>query len=164
MPYTVLRDGSRIAVPLWALKVDDLILAVDDRFYSVAAFPELRQHFPQLPSPVLSPPSLPDFLRDLGTVLFIGAGICFAAEVIASLFAPQRNDLPLTRSMRNYIRERDGEICLYCEVSAPDGHVDHRVSRSNGGSNDFDNLAWACAPCNWSKGAMNDGDFISLFN
>lgn len=63
-----------------------------------------------------------------------------------------------------YIRERDEEVCLYCEVYAPNGHVDHRTSRANGGSNDFDNLAWACAPCNWSKGAMNDTDFMSLFN
>jgi 5-methylcytosine-specific restriction endonuclease McrA len=99
----------------------------------------------------------------LGAVLVIGAGVCLAAAV-ASLLGPQYNDEPLTRGTRKFIRERDGETCFYCWVYAPNGHVDHRISRARGGSNDPDNLAWACAPCNWSKGTMSDTEFLSLFD
>ena len=47
-------------------------------------------------------------------------------------------------------------------VGSIKGHVDHRISRANGGSNDYANLTWACAPCNWSKGVMNDTEFLDL--
>jgi hypothetical protein len=111
----------------------------------------------------MAPPPVSDILRDLGTILLVGVGIYVAIGVVAALLAPQRNNEPLTKSDRNYIRARDGEICLYCRIYAPGGHVDHRVSRANGGSNDYDNLAWACVSCNCSKGALNDSEFMALF-
>lgn len=160
MTYTVFRNNSRFEVPLWELRADDFVLAADQRFYPLASFPELRWLFPQ-PPPL---PTLSDILVGLGTVLVIGAGVCLVAAAAASLFVPERNDEPLTRSMRKYIRERDNETCVYCWVWAPGGHVDHRISRARGGGNDPDNLAWACAPCNCSKGAMSDTEFLSLFD
>lgn len=33
---------------------------------------------------------------------------------------------------------------------------DHRIARSNGGSDSLDNLDTMCGPCNWRKGARND--------
>ena len=162
MIYTVLRNNCRFNVPSWELQPSDLVLGEDQFFYSLDSFPELRGLFHQ-PSPTPQLPTLSDALLDLGIVLVIGAGICIVVAAVASLFAPQYNDEPLTKSMRKYIRERDNETCAYCWIHAPNGHVDHRISRACGGSNDPDNLAWACAPCNWSKGTRCDTEFLSLF-
>ena len=96
----------------------------------------------------------------LGVILIGGVGVI--AEVLNELFGSVRNDEPLTVAMRTYVRERDGEICFYCKDYAPDGHVDHRTSRANGGGNEPRNLTWACVFCNCSKGSLNDTEFIRL--
>lgn len=101
-------------------------------------------------------------LLGFGLGIVLGGAVLGIAEILDELFSPVRNDEPLTASMKRYIRERDGEICLYCEDYAPDGHVDHRVSRDNGGGNEPENLTWACAFCNRSKGAKNDTDYFRL--
>lgn len=163
MTYTVSKNNYILALSLWKLQANDLILATDQRFYPITNFPELRPYFPQLFPPLPTPLTVPDILRGLSTVFVIGVGIYFLTVVAAALLATQRNDEPLTQKDRKYIRARDGDICFYCWSYAPSGHVDHRVSRANGGSNDYGNLAWACAPCNWSKGAMNDTAFLDLF-
>jgi hypothetical protein len=161
--YTVLRNNCRVVVSWWELQPSDLVLAADQFFYPLASFPELSELFPQSSSPTQTP-TLSDILVGLGTVLVVGVGVCLAVGAVASLFGPQYNDEPLTRSMKRYIRERDKETCVYCWIHAPNGHVDHRISRARGGSNDPENLAWACAPCNCSKGAMSDTEFLSLFD
>jgi 5-methylcytosine-specific restriction endonuclease McrA len=66
---------------------------------------------------------------------------------------------PLETWKKNLVRERDGEICHYCGCYHPYGHVDHKTSRANGGSNLFRNLVWACSSCNCSKGRMNAPQF-----
>jgi hypothetical protein len=158
----VLRNGSRRDVALWELQASDLVLATDQRFHPIVDFPDLRQYFPQLAPPLIGQLTVSDILLGIGTIFIVGAGVCLLSAAAIALFTPERNDVPLTRKDRAYIRERDGEFCFYCETHAPGGHVDHRVSRANGGGNDYDNLAWACAPCNWSKGAMNDTEFLTL--
>lgn len=53
--------------------------------------------------------------------------------------------------LRVQVFERDGYACVYCG----DGgilHCDHVVPVARGGSNEIENLATACAPCNLSKG------------
>jgi hypothetical protein len=159
MTYTVLRDGAWLTLQQWELSATDLVQAMDQEFYPVTAFPELRPLFLQQPAP--SPFS--DLLRDLGTIFLVGFGIYVAVGALAALLGPQYNDQPLTKSDRNYIRVRDNEVCFYCGIYAPGGHVDHRTSRANGGSNDYNNLAWACVSCNCSKGALNDTEFMALF-
>ena len=161
--YTVLRNNCRFDVPWWELQSSDLVLATDQFYYPLASFPELRELFPQSSLPPQTP-TLSDILVGLGTVLVVGAGVCLALGAVASLFGPQYNDEPLTRSVKKYIRERDNETCIYCWIHAPNGHVDHRISRARGGGNDPDNLTWACAPCNWSKGTRSDAEFLSLFD
>lgn len=163
MTYTVLRNNYLMFVQPWGLTATDLVQATDQKFYPVANFPELRPLFPELSLPILTTPSFSDVLRDLGSVFLIGASIFVALGTIAALFVSQYNDESLTKRDRNYIRARDGEICFYCTTYAPDGHVDHRVSRANGGSNDYDNLTWSCAPCNLSKGSLNDNEFMAFF-
>jgi hypothetical protein len=163
MTYTVLRINNLLVVQQWELKATDLVQATDQRFYPVTAFPELMPLFPQLTPPPVATPTFSDILCDLGKIFLVGVGIYVVIGAVAALLTPQRNDEPLTQKDRKYIRGRDSEICFYCTAYAPSGHVDHRISRANGGGNDYGNLAWACAPCNWSKGAMNDTDFMALF-
>ena len=71
-----------------------------------------------------------------------------------------RNDEPLSSDTRALVRERDTEICTYCGRHDPKGHVDHRVSRVNGGSNRLHNLSWACRSCNWKKGPRNARQYM----
>jgi hypothetical protein len=162
MTYTVFRNSVWLNVPFWQLTASDLVLATDQRLHPVVDFPELRPLFPQLEAPPIALPNLSDILSGLGKVFLVGLTICTVVEAIISLLGPQRNDEPLTRSDRKYIRWRDNEICFYCNVYAPNGHVDHCISRANGGSNDYDNLAWSCVSCNCSKGAMDDTEFMFL--
>jgi 5-methylcytosine-specific restriction endonuclease McrA len=53
--------------------------------------------------------------------------------------------------VRTIVFARDEYTCVYCG-SEERLHVDHRIPVSRGGSNGFDNLVTACAPCNQSKG------------
>lgn len=62
---------------------------------------------------------------------------------------------------RREVFERDGWRCVYCTspVTLDTGHVDHVNPRSRGGSDELENLAAACAPCNLSKGARTPSEW-----
>lgn len=126
--------------------------------------------------PYLPPKSLAEILEDVigaavgvGIVLVIGAA---AAQLIDSAFGTtkparvykrrQPNYEPLEDWKKQFVRVRDGEICGYCGVHDPGGHVDHKTSRANGGSNLLRNLVWSCVYCNCSKGPMNAPAFRRL--
>lgn len=104
-----------------------------------------------------------------GTVIVIGAG---AINLLESIFGEAQpankrkrrapNYEPLETWKKEFVRQRDDEICTYCGCCAPRGHVDHKTSRANGGSNLLRNLAWACGHCNCSKGRMNAPLFRKL--
>jgi len=73
-----------------------------------------------------------------------------------------RADTTTARSwkrLRDLVKNRDGLICQHCGEFAPDGHVDHMVALFNGGTDAIDNLVWACALCNQSKGIKDNGDW-----
>lgn len=57
---------------------------------------------------------------------------------------------------RRFVRERAAQCCEYCLVpelfSFIGYEIDHIISLKHGGSNDAENLAWACAICNYNKG------------
>jgi hypothetical protein len=59
------------------------------------------------------------------------------------------------KRIRQIVRRRDGAVCQYCGSKAPDGHVDHIIPLSRGGTDSVDNLLWSCAFCNISKGAKS---------
>lgn len=63
--------------------------------------------------------------------------------------------------LREIVRQRDNERCYYCGIVAKDGHVDHMVPKSRGGSNGLSNLVWACASCNLSKGRLTAEEFAT---
>ena len=80
----------------------------------------------------------------------------------------------LHQSIRNMVRLRAGDRCEYCrkpEAYSPHPpHVDHIIPLKHNGTDDLDNLAWACFQCNVCKGtdfASIDGDadeITRLFN
>ncbi len=51
------------------------------------------------------------------------------------------------------IYDREGGHCFHCgdPISAYDFHVDHLIPIAAGGSDEMDNLAASCAPCNLAK-------------
>jgi flavoprotein len=156
MDYIILRNNAQFSASLWNLRINDSVLGTDGYFHPVYSYPQLAVHFPK-PQPTVS-----DIVNVFATSVLICVGIATVAGVVEMLLTPTYNRKSLAQSTKNYIRERDGEICFYCDGYAPKGHIDHRISRYNGGSNEFHNLTWACASCNCSKGALNDDEFISL--
>jgi hypothetical protein len=68
------------------------------------------------------------------------------------------NGEPVSKSKRFDIMQRDAFRCQLCGKSQNDGvklHVDHKVPRVNGGSNDDDNLWTLCHICNLGKSDKN---------
>ena len=54
--------------------------------------------------------------------------------------------------LRKQVKRRDGMVCRYCGKFTPDGHVDHIIPLSKGGTDAIDNLCWSCRECNLRKG------------
>jgi hypothetical protein len=59
------------------------------------------------------------------------------------------------RAARRTVEAREGGRCWYCgcDVSGSEGRVDHVIPWARGGRTTLANAAWACEPCNASKGA-----------
>jgi hypothetical protein len=61
--------------------------------------------------------------------------------------------------LRRIVKRRDHATCRYCGSKDADGHVDHVIPLSRGGSDSLDNLVWACSTCNLRKGSKTAGEF-----
>lgn len=65
--------------------------------------------------------------------------------------------------VRRAVIERAGRACEYCRIHESDTlmgcHVDHVISEKHGGLTVVENLAYACAFCNRSKGS-DVGSFV----
>jgi hypothetical protein len=137
-------------------------------------------HFPPQPQFVVYQPgkNFGDFLRDcveflapIAGVAAVGYGACTIASAVADSFSspPPRirsrpiNFAPMEAWKPDYVSVRDGWQCAYCgrRVNRSTRHIDHRISRVNGGTNHLNNLSLACAPCNLSKGPLNARQFQS---
>jgi 5-methylcytosine-specific restriction endonuclease McrA len=60
------------------------------------------------------------------------------------------------------VRERAGNRCEYCKLHQENSplaplHVEHVIPKFHGGSDDLDNLAFACIDCNLHKGTNLTG-------
>ena len=76
---------------------------------------------------------------------------------------------------REFVRQRAGSRCEYCHLpdfalALEDFHVEHAVARQHRGTDDPENLAWACIYCNLYKGPNltsidpDTGELTRLFN
>lgn len=75
---------------------------------------------------------------------------------------------------RDLVRQRAGQRCEYCLLpeafDALPFHIDHIIAQVHGGTNEVNNLCWACTQCNLHKGtnlASIDPDTkarVNLFN
>jgi hypothetical protein len=163
--YTISRNGCYYLAELQEINETDFVLAIDGNFLSATDFPEIRSQFDMLRER--------DDANSWKSLFTIAALTFFGYVIIDTLNTPptkcQRrrlryNDEPLPAWKRDYVRERDGETCVYCGALARDGHADHRKSRFNGGSNHLNNLSWACRRCNLQKGTLNARQFVQVLN
>lgn len=63
----------------------------------------------------------------------------------------------ISRRIRKSVADRAQGVCEYCLLSEEDSffphEVDHIISLKHGGEHLSSNFAWACLPCNRSKGS-----------
>lgn len=149
------------------LRSDEIFAPEQNQFLRADQFSDV--------APYLPPKSIGEIIGEIiggvfvfGTVVVLSAG---AASLLESLFGTSGqatrkttvlNQEPLERWKKEFVRARDQEICAYCGRHDAWGHVDHKTSRANGGSNLLRNLVWACSFCNCSKGRMNAPAFRRL--
>ncbi len=62
--------------------------------------------------------------------------------------------------IREYLLEKWGRACAYCQKKAVPLQVEHIVPRANGGTNRISNLCLACEKCNRDKGTQDLKDFL----
>ena len=61
---------------------------------------------------------------------------------------------------REYLLEKWGRKCAYCDAKDVPLNLDHIHSRANGGSNRISNMTLACIPCNQKKGSLDIKVFL----
>ena len=57
--------------------------------------------------------------------------------------------------IRQYLLEKWGRSCVYCDQKNTPLQIDHIIPKSKGGSNRIDNLTLACSSCNLKKGNLS---------
>jgi len=63
--------------------------------------------------------------------------------------------------VREYLLEKWGRQCAYCDAQNVPLEIDHIHPRSRGGSDRVSNLTLACHPCNQRKGARDVAEFLA---
>jgi 5-methylcytosine-specific restriction endonuclease McrA len=63
--------------------------------------------------------------------------------------------------VREYLLEKWGRCCAYCDATGVPLQIDHIRPRTGGGSNRVSNLTLACGPCNQAKGATPVETFLA---
>ena len=63
--------------------------------------------------------------------------------------------------LREYLLEKWGRRCAYCDRAGVPLQIDHVRPRSRGGSDRVSNLTLACGPCNQAKGAQAAEAFLA---
>jgi hypothetical protein len=71
----------------------------------------------------------------------------------------------ISEKIKNAVALRAKNRCEYCRIHSEFSyfpfHIEHIISLKHGGSNDLENLAYACQICNFSKGT-DIATFIGL--
>lgn len=70
----------------------------------------------------------------------------------------------ITSDARQQVWDKGGGNCHYCNVRIMTAwfHVDHKVPKCKGGTNDLSNLLATCRKCNVAKGVRTYEDFVNL--
>lgn len=63
-------------------------------------------------------------------------------------------------NIRNYLLEKHGRKCFYCDKAVSTFEVEHMIPKAKGGSNRIDNLTLSCHSCNQKKGTLTAEEFI----
>ena len=63
--------------------------------------------------------------------------------------------------VREYLLEKWGRACAYCDSTGVPLQIDHVRPRARGGSNRVSNLTLACGPCNQAKGSTPVETFLA---
>lgn len=63
--------------------------------------------------------------------------------------------------VREYVLEKWGRCCMYCDRRDVPLQVEHVLARSRGGSDRVSNLGLACQPCNQAKGSRPVAEFVT---
>jgi len=63
--------------------------------------------------------------------------------------------------IREYLLEKWGRKCAYCDVQQAPLQIEHIQAKANGGTNRVSNLALACGPCNMKKAARPISEFLA---
>ena len=63
--------------------------------------------------------------------------------------------------VKEYLLEKWGRQCVYCNKKDVPLQVEHIHPRSKGGTHQISNLTVSCGPCNEKKSARSIGDFLS---
>ena len=63
--------------------------------------------------------------------------------------------------VREYLLEKFGHQCCYCDKKDVPLNIEHVVARAKGGTNRVSNLALACIPCNSRKGSQPVEQFLA---
>lgn len=63
--------------------------------------------------------------------------------------------------VREYLLEKFGRKCVYCDVRGVPLNQDHVIPKSDGGSDRLSNLALACVPCNDAKANRPVEEFVT---
>src|SRR5262245_53500047 len=76
-------------------------------------------------------------------------------------------------ALRAFVRERANRRCEYCRLHENDDdfllfHVEHIIAKKHLGTDDPENLCFACPECNWAKSSdlsgLVAGKLYPLFN
>lgn len=62
--------------------------------------------------------------------------------------------------VREYLLEKFGRKCAYCDKTDTPLEIEHVVPRAKGGTNSVSNLTLACNPCNRKKGTLSIREFL----
>ena len=63
-------------------------------------------------------------------------------------------------NIRNYLLEKHGRKCFYCDKEVATFEVEHMIPKAKGDSNRIDNLTLSCHSCNQKKGTLTAEEFI----
>jgi hypothetical protein len=88
-----------------------------------------------------------------------------AREAIANAKAAKKAEPKKIGKRRRAIFEESGGKCHYCQTEITlegNWHVEHKMPKALGGTDEPINLVASCAPCNFAKRDKTDLEFIAL--